>query len=175
MKSVAFYGGKKQGSRAGKISKLTLEESQKLFSSVLQMQWLGLISIARGATEKGYQLAKEYASMRVQGGKTIEHHPAVQQMLSQAKSAIKCSEGLLANICSQPLSKETLQDVAEVRSQLHPLLCKGANSVMQVFGGMGYMQDTGLEKIVRDVAQLKLMNGTPTELMMFISELERRK
>lgn len=171
----SFYWRKKPNSRATKVTRLSLEQSQNLLGQILQMQWLGLISIARGATEKGYQLAKAYAAIRVQGGKTIEHHPAVQQMLSQAKSAVKCSQGLTANICSQALSKDTLLDVAELRSQLHPMLCKGANNAMQVFGGMGYMQDTGLEKIVRDVAQLKLMNGTPTELMMFIAELERHQ
>ena len=171
----SFLWQKKQGSRSGKTTRLTLAQSQNLFSRALQMQWLGLISIARGATEKGYQQAKAYAAMRVQGGKAIAHHPAVQQMLSQTKSAIRCCDGLLTNICAQPLSKETLVQVAEVRSQLHPLLCKGANNAMQVFGGMGYMRDTGLEKIVRDVAQLKLMNGTPTELMLFTAELERNE
>jgi len=154
---------------------LTVEISVALYAIALQMQWLGLMSIANGVTNKALMKTKEYAAIRIQGGKTIEHHPAVQQMLSQIISAVGCGRSLINSICSQTLSVDSLSSVAQIRSQLHPQFCKASNNAVQVFGGMGYMQDVGVEKIVRDNNQLKLMNGTPTELMLFIAELECAK
>ena len=154
---------------------LSEEKRRELYAAALQMQWMGLVSIANGLIEKALMQAKEYAAMRVQGGKTIEHHPAIQQMLSQVKSVVTCGQSLINSLCRQPLSLSTLSNVAEIRAQLHPQYCKASNNAMQVFGGMGYMKDVGMEKIVRDNNQLKLMNGTPTELMLFIAELECAK
>lgn len=161
--------------KSSPITRLALTQSRALLGQALQMEWLGLLSIACGTTERGYQLARDYAALRIQGGKTIDQHPAVQQLLAQAKSALTCSRGLLANLCTQALNPDTLGEVAAVRAQLQPALCQAANSLLQVFGGMGYMQDTGLEKIVRDTLQLKLLTGTPIELQLFLTELERTR
>ena len=158
--------------KVDKISSLSLAESRALLSQALQMQWLGLLSIGTGTTERGYQLAKDYAALRVQGGKVTAQHPAVQQLLAQPKSALTCSQRLIANLCAQPLTLSTLGELAQVRAQLQPSLCQAANSLLQVFGGMGYMQDTGLEKVVRDNLQLKLLTGTLIELQLFSAELE---
>ena len=58
-------------------------------------------------------------------------------------------------------------------SQVHNLLCAAANDALQVFGGLGYLPETGLEKIVRDNNHLRLLCGTSRELMLFLAEWER--
>lgn len=40
---------------------------------------------------------------------------------------------------------------------------------MQVFGGMGYMQDNGMEKTLRDLNVLRLMGGAPAELRYILA------
>ncbi|MBN1852596.1 MAG: hypothetical protein JW829_07720 [Pirellulales bacterium] len=57
---------------------------------------------------------------------------------------------------------------------MHPLLCAAANDAMQVFGGSGYTREIGLEKIVRDCNHLRLICGTPDELLLFLSEWENQ-
>ena len=38
------------------------------------------------------------------------------------------------------------------------------------FGGLGYIRETGIERIVRDVNHLRLLAGTPDELLLFLSQ-----
>lgn len=168
-------------------SKLGLEESRELMSKALQIHFLGLCNIALGSVSHGYQLAKDYAAIRVQGGCTINQHPAVRQLLAETHSAYRSALSLINDICRSAIHVSTaaytnntsinshsnsLKNIVSARKQIHPILCQASNHIVQVFGGMGYMQDTGAEKGLRDCMHLRLMNGTPSELTLFLSELE---
>lgn len=159
-------------SQALSISTLTALQSQLLYSKVLQLQWLGLSNIAAGTLRHGYYLANDYAAQRIQGGKTINQHAAVRRLLAEIKGGYDATLSLIDSVCATPIDAHSLAKVCNARLQIHPLLCQGANNAVQVFGGMGYMQDTGVEKVLRDCMQLRLMNGTPSELTLFLSELE---
>jgi len=68
------------------------------------------------------------------------------------------------------------RDVARIlalRAEAHPLLCRAANDAMQIFGGSGYMRDTGMEKIVRDENHLRALCGSSSELSLVVAEWER--
>ena len=162
-------------SKAVQRSTLSPAQSRSLYSRVLQMQWMGLSNIALGSLGHAYTLANDYAALRVQGGSTINQHAAVRNLLMDAKSAYSTSLNLIERACQYPIDESSLFEIANIRMKAHPMICQGANQALQVFGGMGYMQDAGMEKIVRDCMQLRLMNGTPIELSLFISELEQCK
>ncbi len=52
-----------------------------------------------------------------------------------------------------------------------------ANDALQLFGGYGYLQDTGIEKIVRDLRVHQILEGT-NEIMRLIvarSLIEERR
>ncbi len=168
----SYYWNSSDQSQAICISTLTASQSQLLYTKALQLQWLGLASIAAGTLKHGYYLAKTYASQRVQGGKTINQHAAVRRLLAEIKGGYETALSLITSVCKAPIDDLSLAKVCNARLQIHPLLCQGANNAVQVFGGMGYMRDTGVEKVLRDSMQLRLMNGTPSELAMFLSELE---
>jgi alkylation response protein AidB-like acyl-CoA dehydrogenase len=108
----------------------------------------------------------------VQGGKPIKQHVAVQQMLADCRSTVETVELLLQSLAGLALTRENLGKVFNVRAQAHNLLCTAANHVLQVFGGSGYVRETGLEKIVRDNNHLRLLCGSPSELLLFLSEWE---
>lgn len=160
-------------------SNLSHEKSRTLIRSVIGMEWLGNLSIGLGTLQNGYQLARDYAALRRQGGKLIKQHPAVQQMLNSGRSTIAtaraCINAHIATFSIQPSNLQALADLALTRQRLNHDFCTAANQLLQAFGGMGYMRDTGLEKVVRDCNQLRLMMGTPSELGLFAHALEEAR
>jgi hypothetical protein len=142
------------------------------YTKIFNVQSQALLAIALGALKQAYDKALEYTAIRVQGGKVINQHVAVQQMLAGCLSTIQTVELLCESVASLGLTPDSLAKVIRVRAQAHNLLCKAANDALQVFGGLGYMRETGLEKIVRDSNHLRLLCGTPSELSLFLSEWE---
>lgn len=147
---------------------LDVEASRRLYQRVLKMDMLGLLAIGHGALLHGQALARAYADVRKQGGKTIGQHPAVQQLL--AEIAIACQQAELALAAfALPLDAIDLGRLCATRISAHQALCNAANQVMQVHGGSGYMRDTGAEKIVRDQNMLKLQIGGTRDAHLFVA------
>lgn len=140
---------------------------------LLALHGMGLLAIACGTVQAAQARAAEFARMRRQGGLPIVKHPAVQQLLASASHATWLGEASLQRLWRQTPDLSLLVEVWRARAQLHPLLCQAASSALQVFGGMGYMRDTGAEKALRDCNQARLLAGSPTELTLACAEWEK--
>ena len=149
------------------------EEARKIFAEALVIQSLALVAVGLGCLRHARDLAREQAKARIQGGRSIEHHPAVQSLLGSADTAVLVADALLGRMAEGPLRGDRVGDVFAARAEAHRVLCRGATDALQVFGGSGYMQDMGMEKALRDSQQLRLMGGTPGELERFVAEWER--
>jgi acyl-CoA dehydrogenase len=134
----------------------------ELYARILKMDLLGMLAIADGAMVHGQRLAVDYAHLRRQGGAVIAQHAAVQHMLADIALARQDSQHALQALCL-PLSELDLGAVVAVRARVHPLLCDAASQAIQVHGGVGYMRDTGIEKIWRDQRMLQQMAGGARE------------
>lgn len=143
------------------------------FRELLILNSLAMIALAQGSVRRAYDKAREYTSIRQQGGKIIDQHAAVQLLLADIQNAIQSTEVELEALSRIPLSGQDPRRVLSARLSAHPRLCHAANQAMQAFGGIGYMQDTGIEKILRDNNHLRRVYGTPVDLQLFISEWER--
>ncbi|HTN33268.1 MAG TPA: acyl-CoA dehydrogenase family protein [Marinobacter sp.] len=144
-----------------------VKANRQQVSSLLILDALGLLAIAAGINQHGEALAQAYAAMRRQGGQIINRHPAVQTMLANIRQA-QWEADLTLNGLTKPLSELTPEGLLMARQQLHPRLCQAANLVMQVHGGVGYMQDCGPEKLLRDQNMLRLQSGGIREIPLFI-------
>jgi alkylation response protein AidB-like acyl-CoA dehydrogenase len=153
-------------------SHLDRAHSRVLWQQLLSLHWMGLLAISVGVVQRAAALADDYARQRCQGGSRIVAHPAVQQLLVCARSAHENTARALDGLNRRTFDMELLRALAQLRSVSQSALSEGANSALQVFGGMGYMQDTGVEKCVRDCMQLRLLAGTRCELELFVSALE---
>lgn len=156
---------------AGAVGELRLpgaDTSRRLYARALKMDMIGLLAIGAGALARAQQMASAYATVRRQGGKLIGEHPAVQQLLSEIEVARQQAESALA-MFTRPIDETDLGAVAAARAASHDALCHAANQAMQVHGGIGYMRDTGLEKIVRDQNMLKLQAGGSREAYSFVA------
>ncbi len=134
---------------------------------------LALAAIALGAVERAHDLAKAFASRRWQGGATIDRHPAVLGLLGKTRLALTVATAQIELRGRRPLDDVALFEAISARAGTMPMLTEGAHAALQVFGGLGYMRDVGLEKVTRDVNCLRVMAGAPPELTLIAAEWER--
>ncbi len=144
-------------------------QSETLFLKIFSAAALGTVAIALGATRKAAAIVRDYAAGRTQGGRPIREHAAVQLLLGKVTAAIESVAAMLTAAAPATGIRE-LQASLACKAIAHPLLCEAANAAMQVMGGYGYMQDMGIEKIVRDTNHLRLLGGTPRDLQLFLAE-----
>lgn len=150
-----------------------LQEARNIFAEALMIQAMALVAVGLGCLRHARDLARQQANTRRQGGGHIAHHPAVQSLVGSADSAIHVVDALLERMTKGPLRGNRIAEVFAIRAEAHPLLCRGVTDALQVFGGSGYMRDVGMEKALRDSQQLRLMGGTPGDLVRFVAEWER--
>lgn len=130
------------------------------YLNLLGLAWLGQLAIALTSVRQAAARAVDYAGQRRQGGVLIRQHGAVQLLLADLDNAIQLTEPRLDTLCELSGTELWLQ-ASQARGALHPWLCRGANAAMQVFGGIGYMQDTGVESLVRINQILAVLHGSP--------------
>jgi hypothetical protein len=148
------------------------DRASAVYTAAFHLNAQALVAIACGAVQQGHDKAKEYAALRRQGGTPIQQHAAVRQMLARTISVLRTAGLLCGQLAGLPVTRDTLGAVVAVRAEAHNLLCAAANESLQTLGGAGYTCEAGVEKIVRDCNHLRLMCGTPDELLMFLSEWE---
>ena len=141
---------------------------------------VGLQGVALG--ELAYQKAAEYALERTQGAHfeskerrvTIVQHPDVARLLLTIKSQVFAQRALGYLIAalvdkSEHTQDETEKASLEARIALLTPIFKAfsteqsnlmAGSAIQVFGGMGFVEETGVAQIMRDARITTIYEGT---------------
>jgi alkylation response protein AidB-like acyl-CoA dehydrogenase len=110
----------------------------------------GAAAISRGIARRAQELALAYANTRIQGGVEIIRHDAVREMLAamRVRLAAACppAAGAEADESAVLAAKIAAGDAAVATT----------TDAVQVFGGTGYMHETGVEKLMRDAKCLQL-------------------
>ena len=130
--------------------------------------------------ERAYQHALQYAQERVQGNLpgndepvTIIHHPDVRRMLMEMKAQIEAMRAV-GYIGASYLDRAARGDAAErsrhgARADLMTPIIKGwitetgqqiASVALQVFGGTGFVEETGAAQHYRDARITTIYEGT---------------
>lgn len=157
----------------GARSPLSPDEARVLARDTLAAHTLGLVALALGVAQRAHLLARGYAATRRQGGEVIDRHAAVGGLLGEARSTHDTARAALEAFDAEPLDEASLPRALALRSTLVPRLCEATNAAMQVQGGIGYMRDTGIEKLVRDQNALRALGGSPREQRLVVAEWER--
>ncbi len=113
----------------------------------------GVAAIAHGIARRAQRLALEYAENRYQGGSMIIEYGAVRELLAQITEREVATRGAATGAdwatpdLPGALARKTAVTDAAVLSTI---------DAVQVFGGMGYMHETGVEKLMRDAKYCQL-------------------
>jgi acyl-CoA dehydrogenase len=139
----------------------------------LRAETLGHAVIALGALRHAERLALAYARERTQGGVPIVEHAAVQLLLARVRSSLEALWPALLAAAREASTPDAAMRALALRAEAHPSISDAANAALQVFGGLGYMQDVGLEKIVRDTNHLRALGVPLGESALLVAEWER--
>lgn len=128
---------------------------------------VGTEGVAHGAA--ALRLAEAYAAQRVQSGRVIAEHPDVARMLMEMR-AVTLASRLLALETAICVDRHAAGDTgAQARQALLTPILKAwctdrgvetASTGVQVHGGMGFIEETGAARILRDARIAPIYEGT---------------
>ncbi len=121
-------------------------------AGALTLLYAGTAAIARGIARRAYEMALGYAGTRRQGGVPIIEHDAVSDMLSAMAVRLACWPPVAAGDGREPVRVQAL--AAKIAAT--DAAVATTTDAVQVFGGTGYMVQTGAEKLMRDAKYCQL-------------------
>ncbi len=118
-----------------------------------------LVGLAQGALD----YVVEYAKTRKQFGRPIGHFQGLQWMLADMAMQIEAARALVYECC-QRVDSGDFSRLAEMASMAKcfasDVAMKVTTDAVQIFGGVGYMQDYPVEKFMRDAKINQIFEGT---------------
>jgi alkylation response protein AidB-like acyl-CoA dehydrogenase len=174
------------GGQAGAVAYLVGEENRGLEYMFVMMNEARFSVSLQGLaiSDRAYQHALAYARERVQGnavgedgslGRTIIRHPDVRRMLLSMKTRVDAMRALALYVAMQKDIAHSVtvgmeaSDAAHGRMELLIPVLKGwftenaqsiTSDALQVFGGMGFIEETGAAQYFRDARILTIYEGT---------------
>jgi acyl-CoA dehydrogenase len=130
-----------------------------------------------GIGQAALDRALDYARRRVQGGRPIVEHQAVQLMLADMAIRTEAARALTRQAA-------LLHDLGSGRAVALSAMCKTfasdaavqtALDAIQVFGGSGYTRGVGVERLLRDAKAYQIFDGTNQIQRLTIARLLARE
>jgi alkylation response protein AidB-like acyl-CoA dehydrogenase len=178
----------KLGTRAMATGEVTLEGAEVRLVGELErgfQQMTPMLNITRlhnaiasaAALRRGLMLARGYAARRQAFGRRLDQQPLQRHVLTQM--AVQADAALVLTMrLAQLLGRLECKVAGEEEILLFRLASSlvklytarqavaGASEAIEAFGGAGYMEDTGIARILRDAQVLSIWEGTTNVLSL---------
>ena len=176
---------KKMGIHGNNTSEIVFEDCQvpakniiglqegRGFSTAMKVLEKGRITIAAvcvGTAQYCLDLSLAHSKQRVQFGKPICVNQAIQWMLADMALAIYTARQIVyhAAWCRDQKQRVT-QQAAMVKVYCTEMVNRVVDSALQIHGGMGYMKESPIERIYRDMRLFRIFEGTSEVQRMVIA------
>jgi alkylation response protein AidB-like acyl-CoA dehydrogenase len=178
----------KLGTRAMATGEVTLEGAQAELLGAAERgfaQMTAMLNITRlhnaitaaGIMRRAVMLASAYAGQREAFGRKLEAHPlhreVLGQMAAEADGALYLTMRMAQLLGRIELSSADAAELALFRvgialAKLYTAkqAVAVASEAIECFGGQGYMEDTGLPRLLRDAQVLPIWEGTTSVLSL---------
>ncbi len=127
------------------------------------MNWEILLSFIINVGEMQRLLDKciEYSKTRTQYGQSIGKYQAISHKIADMKIGLETSRTMLYKAGYGFQNRRNITtDLSIAKVVTSETFVKSALDAIQIFGGNGYMQDSGIEKYLRNSVASKIYSGT---------------
>jgi butyryl-CoA dehydrogenase len=135
---------------------------RKLFSA-FSIERLGNATMSLAIAQASLDRSSEYVSTRQQFGRSLVTFQAVQLQIADMVSRVRAARLLIRDAAEEAGREAPSALKASVAKSFANETAKYVSDLaMQLHGGYGYAQETGLERLHRDAHGWALAGGTPT-------------
>jgi butyryl-CoA dehydrogenase len=139
------------------------EEGQgfKIAMKTLDGGRIGIASQALGIAQAALERSVEYSKERKQFGEYIERFGAIQDKLADMATEISAARLLTHRAAYlKDNGKQFNSEAAMAKSFASTVAMRASTECVQIFGGYGYMQEYGVERLMRDAKITQIYEGT---------------
>lgn len=183
---------KKMGIRASSTRELVFQDCLVPEENMIGREGMGFIMTMRlldhsrpgigaqavGLAQGALEASVDYARQRVQFGHPIISIQAVQHMLADMAIQVEAAR-LLVYAAARTIdsgAKNFTEEAAMAKVFASDTAMRVTTDAVQIFGGVGYMRDYPIEKMMRDAKITQIYEGTNQVLRNVIAfELRKRK
>ncbi|XP_041358344.1 very long-chain specific acyl-CoA dehydrogenase, mitochondrial-like [Gigantopelta aegis] len=143
----------------------------KVAMNILNNGRFGMAAVLSGTMKYCIVKAVDHASQRVQFGKKISQYGAIQEKIARMALVQYVTESMAymvsANMDQGATEFQIEAAISKVFASEAAWFC--ADEAIQILGGMGYMRECGLEKVMRDIRIFRIFEGTNDILRLFVA------
>jgi very long chain acyl-CoA dehydrogenase len=146
-------------------------EGFKIAMQILNNGRFGMAALLSGTQKVLIKQAVEHAAQRVQFGQKLRTFGTIQEKIARMSIKQFVTESMAYAVCG-------IMDQGHSEFQLEAAMSKiyaseaaweVADEAIQILGGMGYMKDTGAERMMRDIRIFRIFEGTNDILRLFVA------
>ncbi|MFE5858206.1 acyl-CoA dehydrogenase family protein [Streptomyces sp. NPDC056500] len=134
------------------------------FNAAMRSLAKGRVHVAAlcvGQATRALEESVEYARHSKQGGEPIGRFQLVQAMLAESRAELDAARALVLDVARRYDSGEdTKIGPSTAKLFATEMADRVADRAVQIHGGMGYMRETTVERISRDVRVMRIYEGT---------------
>ncbi len=131
-----------------------------------QNERLALMGQALGESQKAIELTVAYAKERQAFGAPLWEKQAIRQRLAMRQAEVDAARELVYRTAwLMDQEEDTVREVSECKALVGELSNRVLYDCVQFHGGMGYMAETPVERMYRDV-RINSIGGGATEVML---------
>jgi len=128
---------------------------------VLDKGRIVIAAVCVGVAERILAEALRYAMERQQFGQPIADFQLVQAMLADSKTELYAARCMVLDAARKRDAGENVVTEAAASKLFASEMCgRVADRAVQIFGGAGYVADSGIERFYRDVRLFRIYEGT---------------
>jgi acyl-CoA dehydrogenase len=128
---------------------------------VLDKGRIHIAAVCVGVAERMLRDSLRYAMERKQFGQPIAEFQLVQAMLADSKTELYAARSMLLDTARRRDAGEHIATEAACCKLFASEMCgRVADRAVQIFGGAGYVADSGIERFYRDVRLFRIYEGT---------------
>ncbi|XP_040573255.1 very long-chain specific acyl-CoA dehydrogenase, mitochondrial [Lepeophtheirus salmonis] len=146
-------------------------EGFKVAMHILNNGRFGMGAALTGTMRSVITKAVDFASNRSQFGDKIQNYGAIQEKIARMSMAHYATESMAYMVSG--VMDNGAQDF-QLEAAISKIFASESawfvtDEAIQILGGMGYMRDSGLEKVMRDLRIFRIFEGTNDILRLFIA------